>query len=611
MVRKLNVAVEGCCHGMLDTIYEQLEHRQRQLGKRIDLLIICGDFQAIRNVTDLECMACPDKYKQMGGFYRYYIGERVAPIPTIFIGGNHEASNHMRELYHGGWVAPNIFYMGDSGVIKFGGLRIGGISGIFKDFDFAKGHYERPPFRGHSRSSMYHVRSFEAFKMLQIRQPLDIFASHDWPQYIERYGDTEGLLRRKPFFKSEVDRGDLGSPVNALLLERLRPAWWFSAHLHVRFEAQLNANDTLFDEGWTGIPPYSSVEQRYTQQQQPPSLPNSDRQLHGVRTDAYTVGNQDEIFIADVSDEDDQSDVPSVKRRASMDGAEPIHVDAALDNRPYQPKRTRLALNLPPPKNTADISADNANSPLIGDDEAAAAQQPGSASPLANKPKSAAAVTASSGTVSVINQSSITMEPCVPGRPTKFLALDKCLPRRQFLEVVEIEAPNCADNEPLQLEYDPEWLAILRLCNPHIPLDESPFYPPAEAPLSASLPRIPLFPVESLDRELDWVYKNVFAGGRVFVPPNFMPMAPVPPQGTPDSASFGLASRAFSGGRGRDGRGRDGRGRGGRGRGGGYGYDQQRNDPPWPGPRPYTIYPNPQTDEFCHMAGLEDKLTQR
>ncbi|KAJ1938598.1 lariat debranching enzyme, partial [Kickxella alabastrina] len=70
------------------------------MGKRVDLLIICGDFQAIRNVTDLECMACPDKYKQLGGFYRYYTGERVAPIPTIFVGGNHEAGNHMRELYY-------------------------------------------------------------------------------------------------------------------------------------------------------------------------------------------------------------------------------------------------------------------------------------------------------------------------------------------------------------------------------------------------------------------------------------------------------------------------------------------------------------------------------
>lgn len=43
-------------------------------------------------------MACPPKYLHMGSFYKYYIGEKVAPCLTIFIGGNHEASNYLREL---------------------------------------------------------------------------------------------------------------------------------------------------------------------------------------------------------------------------------------------------------------------------------------------------------------------------------------------------------------------------------------------------------------------------------------------------------------------------------------------------------------------------------
>ncbi|KAJ2793177.1 hypothetical protein H4R20_006620, partial [Coemansia guatemalensis] len=256
MSRKLVIAIEGCCHGELDNIYKQLLDRQKHINKKIDLLLICGDFQAIRNVTDLACMSCPDKYKQIGGFHRYYTGQRVAPVPTIFVGGNHEAGNHLRELYYGGWVAPNIYYMGNSGVIKFGGLRIGGISGIFKDFDYAKGYYERPPFRGHSRSSLHHARAYEAFKMLQIRQPLDIVVSHDWPQYIERHGNTDELLRKKPFFRAEVDRGELGSPVNSMLLEILRPAWWFSAHLHVRFTAQVQSQASIFGGGWNSIPPY-------------------------------------------------------------------------------------------------------------------------------------------------------------------------------------------------------------------------------------------------------------------------------------------------------------------------------------------------------------------
>ncbi|KAJ2695058.1 hypothetical protein H4R19_005866, partial [Coemansia spiralis] len=310
MLRKLTIAVEGCCHGELDNIYSQLLDRQKALKKKIDLLVICGDFQAVRNVTDLNCMSCPDKYKQIGGFHRYYSGERTAPVPTLFVGGNHEASNHQRELYYGGWVAPNIYYMGGSGVVRFGGLRIGGISGIFKDFDYAKGHYERPPFRGHSRSAMHHVRAYEVFKMLQLRTPLDIVVSHDWPQYIERYGDTQGLLQKKPFFRAEVARGDLGSPPNAMLLERLRPAWWVSAHLHVRFTATLQPHDTIFGEGWNGIAPYNK-------------LPAPD----GAAA-ALGAMNADEIVLESPSEEDE----PEVKA-------------------------PRLALNLPPPKNAAPAPA--------------------------------------------------------------------------------------------------------------------------------------------------------------------------------------------------------------------------------------------------------------
>lgn len=56
--------------------------------------------------------------------------EATAPCLTIFIGGNHEAVNHLWELYYGGWVAPNIYFLGFSGCVRVGGLRIAGLSGI-------------------------------------------------------------------------------------------------------------------------------------------------------------------------------------------------------------------------------------------------------------------------------------------------------------------------------------------------------------------------------------------------------------------------------------------------------------------------------------------------
>ena len=62
----MRIAVEGCCHGELDKIYAALAHLERVEHVKVDLLICCGDFQAVRNVDDLECMSVPDKYKELG-----------------------------------------------------------------------------------------------------------------------------------------------------------------------------------------------------------------------------------------------------------------------------------------------------------------------------------------------------------------------------------------------------------------------------------------------------------------------------------------------------------------------------------------------------------------
>jgi lariat debranching enzyme len=53
----------------------------------------------VRNNADLACIAMPEKYRRLGDFADYYNGTKTAPVLTIFIGGNHEASNYLHELY--------------------------------------------------------------------------------------------------------------------------------------------------------------------------------------------------------------------------------------------------------------------------------------------------------------------------------------------------------------------------------------------------------------------------------------------------------------------------------------------------------------------------------
>lgn len=252
--RLLQIAIEGCAHGELDSIYASLALTEQRCGAKVDVLLICGDFQAVRNAADLAGMACPAKYRAMQSFYKYYSGEATAPCLTIFIGGNHEASSHLCSLPYGGWVAPNIFFVGHAGVVNVGGVRIGGLSGIYNQRHYQLGHYEHPPFSDDDMRSFYHIRELDVMRLMQLRKPLDVFLSHDWPQHIARHGDTQHLLRRKAFLRQEIDDGSLGSPPAMALLHQLKPSYWFSAHLHVKFAAVVHhAPSTSVARGEGGV----------------------------------------------------------------------------------------------------------------------------------------------------------------------------------------------------------------------------------------------------------------------------------------------------------------------------------------------------------------------
>ncbi|KAF5011926.1 hypothetical protein FDECE_1991 [Fusarium decemcellulare] len=237
---KLKIAVVGCGHGELDTIYSTLEAQCEAKGwalSDIDFLIICGDFQAARNDLDLNCMSVPRKYRKMGDFYKYYSGAARAPVLTLVIGGNHEASNYFFELYHGGWLAPNIYYLGAAGVMRYGPCRIAGVSGIYKASDYRKPHNERLPYDRDLIRSIYHVREYDVQKLLQVSGPVDIALSHDWPTWVELFGDHQQLFADKPHFFESAKIDNLGSKPAAELLNNIRPSHWFSGHMHARFKA--------------------------------------------------------------------------------------------------------------------------------------------------------------------------------------------------------------------------------------------------------------------------------------------------------------------------------------------------------------------------------------
>ena len=117
----------------------------------------------------------------------------------------------LQELPYGGWVAPNIYYLGYAGVVNVNGVRIAGLSGIYKGHDYLKGRFERSPYNKSTERSVYHIRNLDVFRLKQLaNNPPDIVMSHDWPRGIHKYGDVHSLLRQKQFFKEDIDKNALG-----------------------------------------------------------------------------------------------------------------------------------------------------------------------------------------------------------------------------------------------------------------------------------------------------------------------------------------------------------------------------------------------------------------
>ncbi|KAK0634958.1 lariat debranching enzyme, C-terminal domain-containing protein [Bombardia bombarda] len=487
----VRVAVEGCGHGTLNAIYAAVERSCKERGwDGVDILIIGGDFQAVRNAADLSVMSVPVKYRELGDFHEYYSGARKAPFLTVFVAGNHEAASHLWELYYGGWVAPNIYYMGAANVLRLGPLRIAAMSGIWKGFDYRKAHHERLPFSTDDVKSFYHVRELDVRKLLQVRTQVDIGMSHDWPRAVEKHGNQRHLFNMKPDFERESHDGSLGSPAAAYVMDRLRPAYWFSAHLHCKFSAV-----KTYD-------PPAGVDQT------------------SEATESVSKGTvQETTAVAPLPIE--------IAVASSTAEANPDEIDLEMDD----DEDTPASAPVPPPEaKKPDVPTSAPAEPKAqANNDDLRAQLPASFAKPQQQPKA------------------------VPGQPVpagitnttvRFLALDKCLPGRKFLQLCEIEplnpSPTSTTSPPTatttteppaftpryNLQYDPEWLAITRVFAPSLTVGDRTASLPPDLSETHYLPLI--------EAEQRWVDGHIVRANKLDVPDNFAITAPPHQPGMPE-----------------------------------------------------------------------------
>ncbi|PPJ56547.1 hypothetical protein CBER1_03942 [Cercospora berteroae] len=484
----VRLAVEGCGHGTLHAIYASIEEACKQKGwPGIDLLIIGGDFQSVRNAYDLNCVSMPPKYRSMCDFHEYYSGQRTAPYLTIFVGGNHEASNYLFELYYGGWVAPNIYYMGAANVLRLGPLRIAGLSGIWKGFDYRKPHFERLPYNESDMKSIYHVRELDVRKLLQIRTQVDIGVSHDWPQGIEWKGDWKRLFSKKSHFEDDARSGKLGSVAAKQVLERLRPRYWFSAHLHCKFAAVVQ------HEGHNATLP----------QQTAPS---------GTSSFAMPATNGDEVDLNGAEAIESASSAPPAKNDDEID----LDLD---DDEPEAVAEKPTAVTAPSNNGEIELDLEDDDSALVAKADAQAQSEKGQTEEEARLAAARAALPASFAPRK--QPEPIEHPPEITNTETCFLALDKCLPSRDFLQLLDASSEPVYDRErPLKLQYDREWLAITRAFAQSEPSVVG--NPDAKVPFAKSQAEYK----ELIENERRWIDTN-FSDEQLVVPENFIVIAPV------------------------------------------------------------------------------------
>lgn len=334
------------------------------------------------------------------------------------------------------------------------------MSGIWKGYNYNKPHFERLPYSEDEIKSLYHVREIDIRKLLLLRTPVDVGVSHDWPRGIEWQGDWKSLFRKKDLFEADARAGTLGSSAARYVLDRLRPRYWFSAHLHCKFAAMVE-----HDKAATPFIPEA-----------PP-------------VNAGGNGNSD-----DVGDSEMSMGLNNDQRIQPAKNADEIDLDLDDEEDLANPPTATIS------PRTAAASSEQPQSSGISSD--LRSQLPASFNRIQSTPAQ--------------KQSAPPPPPEITNKQTQFLALDKCLPNRKFLQILDVDplTASTTHSSPT-LTYDKEWLAILRVFASYDLHQPNP-------PNLGEAAYTPL-----ISREEEWVEENLVKQDKMGIPNNFAITAPV------------------------------------------------------------------------------------
>ncbi len=221
-------AAVGDLHGQVYEMLSLLKEWKSKHCQSLAFILQVGDFEPHRDRVDLATMDAPSKYKKLGDFPDFYAGKSQFDCPIWFIGGNHEPYGFLDRIPQGAEIVPNCHYLGRVGSIELAGLKIVGISGIYREELFEqinRASVEEINYR--SNSDYIGFIESEVDRVLDWGRA-DILLLHEWPTNIIAPRDREYFARY--YFSQKYEK--VGNEYARLLVEALRPKLVLCGHMH-------------------------------------------------------------------------------------------------------------------------------------------------------------------------------------------------------------------------------------------------------------------------------------------------------------------------------------------------------------------------------------------
>ncbi|NTV73166.1 MAG: hypothetical protein HGA66_03050 [Holophaga sp.] len=224
----MRIAIFGDLHGSWINFRDEILRLDHDAP--LDLVLQVGDAQPLGDAEDLAFMPVPEQHRHLGSYAQV---QEPWPIPTLFIGGNHEPWNRLAVLPDGGFLQPNLEYLGRAGQKSFGSLSVAGLSGVFSPRAFDRPRQRWPFLPEQARDASYYRRE-DLAKLARLPRP-DILLLHEWPTQLEAARQPEW-----PRHGSKVGIEPLGA-----LVTTLRPAFVFCGHMHCAAQVRVGATEIL------------------------------------------------------------------------------------------------------------------------------------------------------------------------------------------------------------------------------------------------------------------------------------------------------------------------------------------------------------------------------